>query len=193
MCYFLGVQISFFFPPMLCTILMSKNLWGLSLARALRLAHQWTFGLHEPRVLAFFLPSFAGIALCQNSGKRAVWKRGLSLFFDFASLKCELQIGIYAAHRAWSHRLGRVWKTGAIAEWRNLTMGCTAAGSIRCRLPLSVTFSGWGLWKTALSSFNSIRTQEPFPSEFFAPRDSKNFSIFFHSISDWRGFLKILW
>ena len=29
-------------------------------------------------------------------------------FFDFASLKCELQIGIYAAHRAWSHRLWRV-------------------------------------------------------------------------------------
>ena len=42
-------------------------------------------------------------------------------FFDFASLKCELQIGIYAAHRAWSHRLWRVWKTGAIAEWRKAT------------------------------------------------------------------------
>ena len=36
----------------------------LSLARALRLTHQWAFGLHEPRVLAFvFLSSFAGIVL----------------------------------------------------------------------------------------------------------------------------------
>src|SRR5204863_6306668 len=37
-------------------------------------------------------------------------------------------------------------------------------------IPLLISFSGWGSWKTALTPFKATRTREPLPSVSSAPR-----------------------
>src|SRR5205085_3846773 len=121
--------------------------------------------------------------------------KSLLEFFNRRALKGDHVAGVY--HLA-------IKDTGLLVELDcalvALVLHCSSSGvtpaSVRKRriettAPLSVSFRGWGRWKTALTPRKAIRTLEPLPSLISAPKATNSLSMSLHKMPDFTGSSKI--